>query len=169
MSATTEEMVETIGRKMSKQFRMEEEDAIQEAWVVFLKCASKYSGANNAQFTTYFTRCCRNHFLNLKRADTSVVADSVDFFDSTADDIAAATDFIAVDSPEDSLSKLEELEVFLDKLQTLEEETRNIINMRINEERPFAEIARELKKTVSAVKVKLHRAVVALRKDLMGA
>jgi len=161
------EYIESLGSRLGKTYKIEWEDAKQEAYLACIASLPKFTGKASAK--TYITRSIINHFLNLKRKrrveDNEPV--QLDLYDD-ADAIAEVTEFASVPSPEDILSEIETLEIFYAKLVELDEEVKYIIESRIYGDATFAEIAKELRQPLVNVRVKMHRALKALRRDLLG-
>lgn len=91
----------------------------------------------------------------------------MDAFDD-ADEVAEATECAQVQGPEDTLEGLQLLELFYAKLEEMEDDVRQIVEARVLSDSTYADIAKELRQPLVNVRVKMHRALKALRRDLLG-
>lgn len=157
----------SLAARLGKTYKIEKDDAEQEAFLAAWKAVQTFDGRSHVR--TFITRSVINHFLNLARKKNQIFEDAIqlDAFED-ADEIAEATEFASVPSPEDILSDIEVLELFYIKLEMLDEDIRHIIERRICGDASFAEIAKELRTPVVNVRVKLHRAIRNLRRDILG-
>lgn len=153
--------------KLARSYKIEKADAEQEAFLAAWKALQTYDG--RASVKTFISRAIINHFLNLKRKKTAEGHDSVqlDAFED-ADEIAEASGFAEVRGPQEILEDLQVAEFFYRQLEMFEEELRTIIELRINGDASFAQIAKQLQLPVVTVRVKLHRALKEMRRDFLG-
>lgn len=140
------------------------EDVVQETFINAFKGLDRFEG--RASLSTWLFRIAYNNALMRLRAQKPAQA-----LDEEGEDGSAAVAPIVVpwrETPEAALARKETREVLEEAVDSLSTSLRAVFQLRDVEERSTAETAEILGLTQAAVKVRLHRARLALRERLGG-
>ncbi len=140
------------------------EDVVQETFINAFKGLDRFEG--RASLSTWLFRIAYNNALMRLRARRPAGA-----LDEEVEESSATVTPIVVpwrETPEEALARRETREVLDEAVDSLPTSLRAVFQLRDVEERSTAETAEILGLTEAAVKVRLHRARLALRERLGG-
>ena len=142
-------------------------DMVQEAFLRVYSACGRFD--QNRQFRPWVLRIARNLCLNeLKRKKTV----HMESFEEYASSSRAETGEVLrspMDGPFEILAASERRELIESALETLNEESREIVKMRFFEKMSAREIGDVVGSTEGAIRTKLHRILKALRPKCTGA
>lgn len=171
--AAYERLVRTHGGRMlqvARRYVGEEEarDSVQEAFLSAFKAIDRFDG--NAQLSTWLHRIVVNACLMKLRRKSAQVEQSIEpFLPTFIEDGHRATAGPAwPENPEEVLGRNEVRSLVRGGIDRLPTNYRNVLLLRDIEGLSGAEAAEMLGITANAVKVRLHRARLALRELLDG-
>lgn len=141
------------------------EDAVQQAFMKAWRALASFRG--DSKFSTWITRILINEILQMKRAEGRVALLPLEPQDGST---AAPVEKLhsAKLSPEDACFRREARAFIRSSIHQLPPNLRSTLEMRIVEDRSVEDVARSLKLTIPAVKTRLSRGRLELKRRLLS-
>ena len=117
------------------------------------------------RFRPWILCIARNLCLNELKRKKAVPLDTIEDYASTARDESGEVWRTASDGPDGAMMTAERREALGTMLETLDEESRELMKLRFFEQLPARDIAEIMRSTEGAVRTRLHRILKGLRAD----
>lgn len=142
--------------------RHEAEDMFQELWLRVLRSGAGYNGSSS--FETWLSAIARNLVVDLRRKRVLVSLEAMESVEENGWRFEVAED---APTPFDRYRWREAMASFDIALATLQEDQREVVNLRFREGLTLSEIAAATHAPLNTVKARLYRGIAALKSIAM--